>query len=332
METEILAQTHPGAQVETPKKLLAKTGNKDWLLLVLVQAFAFVLQFVLGLLIGLCYALQHKKPDMISLQNTLSNPAITMLPTFAAELITFMIARKLLKQKIGDHFRKPVVSSKFLSAGCIVALGASCLGSLLVSVLQMLLSPTGFHFNMPVLLSTSDPNLLILGILNVCVFAPILEELLFRGFLLRSLLPYGSAFAIISSAVLFGVMHGNLMQAIPTTLLGLVLAYIRVRANSIIPTILIHSANNILFVVFTLLPRSDITEIISAVLFIALIAAAVVLFIINRKKIWLANGHSEAEEMPAKKKAAAFYFQSVCFYVLAALFIFNTISLSIAKG
>ena len=121
METEILAQTHPGTQVETPKKLLAKTGNKDWLLLVLVQAFAFVLQFVLGLLIGLFYALQHKKPDMLSLQNTLSNPAITMLPTFAAELITFMIARKLLKQKICGHFRKPVVSAKFLSAGCIAA-------------------------------------------------------------------------------------------------------------------------------------------------------------------------------------------------------------------
>lgn len=44
-----------------------------------------------------------------------------MLPTFAAELITFMIARKLLKQKICGHFCKPVVSAKFLSAGCIAA-------------------------------------------------------------------------------------------------------------------------------------------------------------------------------------------------------------------
>ena len=42
--------------------------------------------------------------------------------------------------------------------------------------------------------------------------APISEELIFRGFVLRSLRPYGKRFAILGSAFLFGLFHGNLLQ------------------------------------------------------------------------------------------------------------------------
>lgn len=213
----------------------------------------------------------------------------------------------------------------------MIALGASHVGSLIVSLIQMLLSPTGFHLNMPVLLSTSDPHLLILGIVNLCIIAPILEEILFRGFLLKSLLPYGSAFAIVSSAILFGVMHGNLVQLIPTILLGLVLGYIRVQANSVIPTILIHSVNNILSVVFMLLPQTKGTAAIAVTITLLLIAAAVVLLVINQKQITLAKDCMKTQMMSTKQKAAAFYFRSVCFYVLAALLIFRTVTLSGAK-
>lgn len=39
--------------------------------------------------------------------------------------------------------------------------------------------------------------------------APISEELIFRGFVLRSLRPYGKRFAILGSAFLFGLFHGT---------------------------------------------------------------------------------------------------------------------------
>jgi membrane protease YdiL (CAAX protease family) len=335
MDTGTAVQTKAETQPQkhqTSKSILTKIGNKDWLLLLLIQIFAFALQFILGVLIGIFYAIQHKRPDVNLFKSIVANPAVIMIPTFIAELIAFAIARKMLNKKIGEHLQKPAVSAKFVFVGGVIALGASHVGSLVVSLFQMLLSPTGFHLNMPVLLSTSDPNLLILGIVNLCLFAPILEEILFRGFISKSLLPYGSAFAIVSSAILFGIMHGNLVQAIPTILLGLVLGYIRVQANSVIPTILIHSVNNILAVISMLLPENNVTVAISVTITFLLIAAAVVLLVINRKQLTFAKGRVETQMMSTKQKAVVFYFRSVCFYVLLALFIFHTIILSAAKG
>ena len=43
---------------------------------------------------------------------------------------------------------------------------------------------------------------------------PVAEEVVFRGFIMDRLLPYGKGFAIVLSAVLFGVMHGNFLQGL----------------------------------------------------------------------------------------------------------------------
>ncbi|MDD3231597.1 MAG: hypothetical protein PHE09_20675 [Oscillospiraceae bacterium] len=105
MDTETTVQTQVKTQPQkhqTPKLILAKIGNKDWLLLLLVQVFALALQFVLGLLIGICYALQHKRPDMNVLKSIVTNPAVIMIPTFIAELISFAIAKKYLTKKLAS--------------------------------------------------------------------------------------------------------------------------------------------------------------------------------------------------------------------------------------
>ena len=57
------------------------------------------------------------------------------------------------------------------------------------------------------------------------ILAPITEELLFRGFLQGRLRPFGRKFAVLGSAVLFALFHGNLMQAPYAFAAGLVLGY-----------------------------------------------------------------------------------------------------------
>ena len=44
--------------------------------------------------------------------------------------------------------------------------------------------------------------------LYTALVGPVAEEVVFRGFIMDRLLPYGKGFAIVLSAVLFGVMHG----------------------------------------------------------------------------------------------------------------------------
>lgn len=76
------------------------------------------------------------------------------------------------------------------------------------------------------------------------VLAPVTEELLFRGLIQRTLLPYGKKLAILGSAFLFGMMHGNIMQTPFAFAVGLVLGYVATE-YSIAWAMVLHMVNNL---------------------------------------------------------------------------------------
>ncbi|HYE39772.1 MAG TPA: CPBP family intramembrane glutamic endopeptidase, partial [Ramlibacter sp.] len=83
------------------------------------------------------------------------------------------------------------------------------------------------------------------AILLVCVLAPLTEEMLFRGLILRGFLArYPRWPAIVASAVLFGASHLNLYQFAAALLLGLLLGWLYERSRSLIPCIALHAAYN----------------------------------------------------------------------------------------
>jgi hypothetical protein len=89
------------------------------------------------------------------------------------------------------------------------------------------------------------------NIIVVAILAPIFEELLFRKLIIDRLAPYGQKSAIIVSALLFGLLHGNLSQFIYALLLGIILGHIYCRTGKIRHTIAIHMGFNALAGVFT---------------------------------------------------------------------------------
>ena len=82
-------------------------------------------------------------------------------------------------------------------------------------------------------------------LVSVSLFAPLFEEWLCRGIVLRGLLQKVSPWkAITISAVFFAVLHMNPWQAIPAFALGLLFGYIYYRTGSLKLTMLMHCANN----------------------------------------------------------------------------------------
>ena len=75
-------------------------------------------------------------------------------------------------------------------------------------------------------------------------FAPVTEELIFRGAILRYLERYGKVFAIVMSSVLFGLFHMNLVQGLFAFSIGLVMAYVAVE-YSLFWAIFLHMFNNL---------------------------------------------------------------------------------------
>lgn len=85
-----------------------------------------------------------------------------------------------------------------------------------------------------------------LNLLCVSIMAPLFEEWLCRGMVLRGLLgnKMSPALAIIISAVFFALIHLNPWQAVPAFLLGLLFGYVYYKTGSLKLTMLMHCVNN----------------------------------------------------------------------------------------
>ncbi|MBA5628621.1 CPBP family intramembrane glutamic endopeptidase [Moheibacter lacus] len=86
----------------------------------------------------------------------------------------------------------------------------------------------------------------IAGFITVCILAPIIEEILFRGILLRGLLQKGISpiLAIILSSFLFGLAHLNPWQFMGAGLLGAVFGFVYYRTKALWICIFLHALNN----------------------------------------------------------------------------------------
>lgn len=80
----------------------------------------------------------------------------------------------------------------------------------------------------------------------VAIAAPLIEEILYRGIILGGLSKYGEMPAVLLSALCFGLMHGNIPQAVAAFGTGLAYAMIAISCRSIMPSLVIHMLNNIL--------------------------------------------------------------------------------------
>lgn len=97
--------------------------------------------------------------------------------------------------------------------------------------------------------------------LSVSVAAPLFEEWLCRGVLLKGLIEKtGPAWAIVISSLVFGLIHGNLWQAIPAFMMGCLLGYVYYRTGSLKLTTLMHSVNNTLSLIVSRIPALDDVE------------------------------------------------------------------------
>jgi membrane protease YdiL (CAAX protease family) len=97
--------------------------------------------------------------------------------------------------------------------------------------------------------SANDPLLLFLLFIALAVCAPLFEELLFRGYILDSLRGvHSDGFAIIASGLMFGLLHysifGPLLLWVTQAIGGVLYAWLRIRTDSIWPSIVCHSLWN----------------------------------------------------------------------------------------
>ena len=153
--------------------------------------------------------------------------------------------------------------------------------------------------------------------LYACLLGPVAEEILFRGLVLRSLQPYGKKFAIVVSSLLFGLFHGNLMQAPFAFVVGLVMGYVAMEYH-IGWAVALHLINNLVFA--DLLPRilaflpQGADDLILTVFLLVCTLAAVVILILRWREI-----RDYWKENPTEKGTYSAFFRAPAMIVFLIL-------------
>ena len=199
----------------------------------------------------------------------------------------------LLAWKGWDFFREEIFArQKKMRFGSFCAILCVFLGcqvgvSLYATALEALLNCMGLSAMTALEAATITADTVSM-FLYASVVAPIVEEVFFRGFIQRSLLPFGKKFAVFGSALLFGMFHGNLIQTPYAFLVGLVLGYTAAEYN-IWWAILLHAINNM--VLADLLPRllsflpGMAGDIVMGCIIWAFAIASLIILIVKRREV-----------------------------------------------
>lgn len=176
--------------------------------------------------------------------------ALTLIAFLCGNVGAFLIGCKLTDLHPRDFFRLRSLRAPRTVLYILTALWIQLITSLLADFLTAFLSRAGISLYTPSFSLHGSARRILMLVLYTCVIAPITEELLLRGFVLKNLSRVSQRFAILLSALLFGIMHENLMQFLFTFPLGILLAYITIRHNSLTPAIITHMTVNALGILF----------------------------------------------------------------------------------
>ncbi len=228
--------------------------------------------------------------DDASIENAIIQASESAWGYFIAAAIGMLILLiwkkpRFLKEKI---FAKgaPMKAGSFLAIACIF-IGGQMVFQLGTTVLELILNVFGYTISEGLASLETDPDNFSM-FLYAGILAPITEEILFRGLIQRTMLPFGKKFAILVSSLTFGLFHGNLIQTPYAFAVGLVLGYVAAEYN-ILWAMVLHMINNLvlgdlLYRILGGFPDETVNMIIWGIILFFTVAA-VILMIIKRKEI-----------------------------------------------
>lgn len=174
---------------------------------------------------------------------------LTIIGSLLALLVLSLIV-VLRKRSLKKEFWINRFSPKAILPILMIGAGSNIVVTFILQLIQL---PNEFLEKYEQTFSAASLGDPVMFVIMTVVCAPIMEELVFRGFVytrFKKGIPVIAA--MILSAVLFGVSHGFAIQIIYASLLGFVLVWVFEKTQSIFASILLHFAFNGTSILLTL--------------------------------------------------------------------------------
>ncbi len=179
--------------------------------------------------------------------------AVTLVTYILSLVVPFGIYALCIKIPIGVALPFRKTRADITVGGAFVGLGAGIIASYATSYLEQALGLFGIGITMPELDIPQAFPAKLMYIFTMTVAPAFIEEMVFRGIVMQSLRRFGDMFALVSSALIFGIFHLNLIQMPYAFILGLFIGYFVMRTGSLWVGVIIHFLNNSIATVLTLI-------------------------------------------------------------------------------
>ncbi len=226
------------------------------------------------------------------------NSVLIWIVQVVLHVVLLMVSVVFYAVKKGKFFQettlnRPIKGKDLFYSLCLMV-AMFYLANMTTNVIVLFLEALGYRMSSGVAIDSWFAfGMAMLGIVILPAFS---EELVFRGIVFQGLKRYGKAAAIFGSALLFGIMHMNVVQFIYAFQCGLLLGLVVYKTDNIKYGIIMHGLSNLISVVVTFatsgmtdsqLTESPLVVALSLVMFavsVLCLALGLVYFLKNRPK------------------------------------------------
>lgn len=232
------------------KGQIRKASNTAFLMIIIYFAFQFAAAFITAIIKAVHVAVTK---DM-----TIDEQSINLL-LIMAYLIMYPIGVPLiwiifkhtkigrLKPDFRGMFQKPKVRAGKIFKWILIFLSLTYLSSIVSNSLFTLIKMlTGFSPNSLTMIPSDNAVSRASVSVVIIIFAPIFEEIMFRGTVYNSCEHLGGWSMVLAGGIIFGLFHMNYSQITYAAVLGTGACFLYKKTRSIIPGIILHLSLNIL--------------------------------------------------------------------------------------
>lgn len=219
-------------------KKLWKTATKLGAVLIAY----FVLYYLLSFLFNKVAAPLIYANIAAQYQSAVSEAIINIVLFMIILPCVFLLAR--IKTDL-PLFKSPELPKKQIAKIIIIAMSGSYIAAYISSFIVSIIESFGvkMHSISPGV-EMSPVGILVFAV-PVLLFAPVFEELFFRGGVMSNLKLFGGWFACISCGAIFGMAHMNYPQILMAATLGSFSAFLLLKTKSIYPSMILHFSINL---------------------------------------------------------------------------------------
>ncbi len=304
------------------KKLANIIGASLLVLTLLAALISFGLTFVLSLL-GIASENIHN-----ILKDTGFNQFFQITASTLLFILPFTVIFKCAGYRISDLaiFAKP--KEKTFLPFFLLGISFCAFSNIAISIAGTFFEQFGINYEVDFGENPEGLFGFLLSLIATAIVPALVEEFTCRGLILGTLRKFGDGFAIIVSSIIFGIMHGNFQQMPFAFLVGLVLAYITIKTETLWVAVAVHAFNNFVSVAFNYLPKAMPEDIKNAMyvilLTVLMIVGLISIFLLNKNNQSFEVAKSETEA--TEKQKIKWFFSSVTIVIFIVVSILESLA------